>query len=178
MSIVCKSFNTELGNVKRIFNSFLSHYLSSQGQTRKRAGKQKSPWDAINFSKCLSKHLQGPRSEKANSCPWYYMEWVFGVCPGYPICFTSIKPKKSPPIYTLSLSETHLMGYGFTDRVAVSFPTVLPQKPMEMFFRRRGLIGLQLETLSHCLQNRCLFILACRAGEGREIYNGSSKRAL
>lgn len=139
------------------------------------------------FLKMLSKHLQDPRSKKANSCPWYYMEWVFGICPGYPICFTSIKPKKSQPIYTLSLSETHLMGYGFADRVAISFPTVLPQKPMEMFFRRRGLIsfrqqliliGLQLETLSHCLQNRCLFILACRAGEGREIYNGSSKRAL
>lgn len=36
------------------------------------------------------------------------------------------------------------MSYGFANRVAISFPTVLPQKSVEMCFRRRGFTRQQL----------------------------------
>lgn len=133
----------------------------------------------------LSKHIQSPNSEKAHSYSWYCVEWASNG-PGHLICLNSIKHKKSPSIYPLSLPETPLMGYGFVDKVAISFPTVLPQKSMEMCFRRRGLsssmqqliLTRTLQLMRHTgslpttqmpfhlgLQSNQIFI---RAGQGRE----------
>lgn len=105
------------------------------------AGTQKSPWNAIHFSKWW-----------ANSFRFsWHVEWVFRGCPGHPAVLILSIPRR----------------YGWS--MVIFFPTAVSQKSMEICFRRRGLSrftqpliptrALQLMRDSGSLPtSRCLFI--------------------